>query len=94
VIGENFPNLEKEMPIQEALWTPNRKEQNRTSPQHIIVKTLRTENKKRILEATKEKPHVTYKSKPIRIMGRFLNRNLTLKARKSWNGGILSAERK
>jgi hypothetical protein len=34
MIAENFPNLEKEMPIhiQEVSSTPNRHDQNRTSP--------------------------------------------------------------
>jgi hypothetical protein len=40
IIAENFPNLEKEMPIQvqEPSRTPNRHDQNRTSQWHIIVK--------------------------------------------------------
>jgi hypothetical protein len=39
IIAENFPILEKEMPIhvQEASRTPNRLDKNRTSPQHIII---------------------------------------------------------
>jgi hypothetical protein len=48
VISENFPNLDREMPIQvqEASWTPNRHDQTRISLQHTIVKTLiSTENK-------------------------------------------------
>jgi hypothetical protein len=57
------------MPIQvpEASRTPNRPNQNRTSPQHIIVKTLSTENKERILKAAREKCELTYNGKPIRI---------------------------
>jgi hypothetical protein len=45
LIIENFPNLEKSMPIQmqEASRTPKRPEQNRTTPQHIIIKTTNTE---------------------------------------------------
>jgi hypothetical protein len=41
IIIENFPNLENFLPIQvqEASRTPNRLDQNRTSPQHIIIKT-------------------------------------------------------
>jgi hypothetical protein len=40
IITENFPNLQKTMPIQvqEASRTPNRPDQNRTTPQHIIIK--------------------------------------------------------
>jgi hypothetical protein len=53
VITENFPNLEKVLPIQgqEASRTPNRLEQNRTSPQHIIIKITSTKNKERISKA-------------------------------------------
>jgi hypothetical protein len=31
IITENFPNLEKTMPIQETSRTPNRLDQNRTT---------------------------------------------------------------
>jgi chromosome segregation ATPase len=39
IIIENFPNLEKVLPIevQEGSRTPNRLDQNRTFPQHIII---------------------------------------------------------
>jgi hypothetical protein len=57
IITENFPNLEKEMPIrvQEASRTPNRLDKNRTSPQHIAVKTISIENKERTLKAVRGK---------------------------------------
>jgi hypothetical protein len=40
IITENFPNLNKDLPIQvqEASRTTNREDQSRTSPQHIINK--------------------------------------------------------
>jgi hypothetical protein len=46
VIAENIPNLKREMPIQvwEVSRTPNRYDKNRNSQQHIIVKTISTEN--------------------------------------------------
>jgi hypothetical protein len=52
-ITENFLNLNKDLPIQvqEASRTPNRLDQNRTSPWHIIIKTTSTENRERILKA-------------------------------------------
>jgi hypothetical protein len=83
-ITENFPNLEKAMPIQvqEASRTPNRPEQNRTTPQHII-KTTSTENRERILKAVKEKKQITYKGKPSKITANFSTE--TLKARKAWS---------
>jgi hypothetical protein len=48
IIKENVPNLKKVLPIQvqEVSRTPNRHDQNRTSPQHIIIKTTSTEKKK------------------------------------------------
>jgi hypothetical protein len=69
IITENFPNLEKAMPIQvqEASRTPNRLDQNRTTPQHIIIKTTSTENKEIILKAVREKKQITYKGKPMKI---------------------------
>jgi hypothetical protein len=44
IITENFPNLEKIMPIQvqEASRTPNRLDQNRATLWHIIIKTTST----------------------------------------------------
>jgi chromosome segregation ATPase len=69
MITENFPNLEKDIPIQmqEATRTPNRPDQNRTTPRHIIIKTTSSETKERILKAVREKKQVTYKGKPIKI---------------------------
>jgi phosphatidate phosphatase PAH1 len=56
IITENFSNLEKTMPIhvQEASRTPNRLDQNRTTPRHIIIKTISTEYRERILKAVRE----------------------------------------
>jgi hypothetical protein len=73
IITENFANLEKTMPIQvqEASRTPNRLNQNRTSPQHIIIKTKGTENREKILKAVREKKQITYKGKPIKITADF-----------------------
>jgi hypothetical protein len=66
IITENFPNLEKTMPIQvqEASRTPDRLDQNRNTPQHIIIKTTSTENRERILKVVKEKKQITYKVNP------------------------------
>jgi hypothetical protein len=48
IITENFPNLENAMltQVQEASRTPNRLNQNRTTPQHIIIKTTSTKIEK------------------------------------------------
>jgi ribosomal protein L39E len=74
IITENFPNLEKTMPIQiqGTHRTPNRLNQNRTTPQHIIIKTTRKETRERILKAVREKKQITYKGKPIKITADFL----------------------
>jgi hypothetical protein len=47
--------LDKVMPIQvqETSRTPNRLDQNRTSPWHIINKITSTENRERILKAVR-----------------------------------------
>jgi hypothetical protein len=57
IITDNFPNLEKAMPtqVQEASRTPNRLDQNRTTPQHIIIKTTSTEDRERILKTVRER---------------------------------------
>jgi hypothetical protein len=71
------------MPIQgqEASRAPNRLDQNRTIPQHIIIETTSTENRERILKAVREKK-ITYKGKPIKITADFSTE--TLKARRAW----------
>jgi hypothetical protein len=68
IITEIFLNLAKTMPIQvqEISRTPNRPEQNRTTPRHIIIKTS-TETRERILKAIREKKQITYKGKPNQI---------------------------
>jgi hypothetical protein len=85
IITENFPNLEKAMPIhiQEASRTPNKLEQNRTTSQQIIIKKMSTENRERILKAVREKKQITYKAKPIKITADFSTE--TLKARRAWS---------
>jgi hypothetical protein len=73
IVTENFPSLEKAMPIQvqEASRTPNRLDQNTTIPQHIIIKTTNTETRERILKAAREKKQITYKGRPIKITADF-----------------------
>jgi hypothetical protein len=84
-IAENFPNLKKMLPIQvqEASSTPNRLNQNRTSPQHIIIKTTSTESRERILKTVREKKQITYKNKPFNITADFSME--TLKARRAYS---------
>jgi hypothetical protein len=73
--------------MQEASRTPNRPDQNRTTAQHIIIKTS-TETRERILKAVREKKQITYKGKPIKIIADFSTE--TLKARRAW-GEIFQA---
>jgi hypothetical protein len=63
IITENFTNLEKSMPIQvqEASKTPNRPDQNRTTPWHIIIKTTSIETRERILKDVSQKKQIKYK---------------------------------
>jgi hypothetical protein len=63
---ENFPNLEKSMAIhmQKASRTPNRPNQNRTTPQHIFIKTTSTDTQERILKAVREKKQIHTKVNP------------------------------
>jgi hypothetical protein len=83
IITENFPNLEKVMPIQveEASTTPNKLDQNRTSLQHIIIKTTSTGNRERILKTVRKKKQITHKGKPIKITADFST--VTLKERRT-----------
>jgi hypothetical protein len=57
IITESFPNLEKTLSIQveEESRTPNRFVENRSTPWHIIIKTISTEDRERILKAVREK---------------------------------------
>jgi hypothetical protein len=57
LITENFPNVKKSIPIQiqEASTTPNKPDQNRSTPRHIIIKTTNTETQERILKDVREK---------------------------------------
>jgi hypothetical protein len=73
IITENFPNLKKDLTIQvqDTSKTPNRLDQNRTSPQHIIIKTTRTKIRERILKAVREKKQIIHKGKPIKITAGF-----------------------
>jgi hypothetical protein len=80
IITENFPNLEKTMPIQvqEASRTLNRPDQNRTTPQHIIIKTS-TETRERILKAVREKKPNNIQRQIHQNHSRLLNRNIKSK---------------
>jgi hypothetical protein len=79
-ITENFPNLEKSIPIQmqEASRTPNRPNENTTTPWHIIIKTTSTETRERILKAIREKTN-NIQRQTHQNHSRLLNRNIKSK---------------
>jgi hypothetical protein len=83
-----FPNFKKERvtQVQEACRTPNHQDQKRNIPRYIIIKTLSTQNKEKILKAVKDKRQVTYNSKLIRITADFSAQ--TLNTRRSWKDKI------
>jgi hypothetical protein len=56
-VAENFSSLEKgrKYQVQEVFRTTKRKNQQRNSPKHIVVKTLTIENKGSILKTRREK---------------------------------------
>ena len=54
-IMENFPNLAKEIDVQEAQRAPKKLDPRRNTPRHIIITLPKIKNKERILEATREK---------------------------------------
>jgi hypothetical protein len=56
--------------------------QNGTTLQHIIVQTISTEHKERILKAVREKNQIAYYGKPLKITAEFSTE--TLKARRVW----------
>jgi hypothetical protein len=74
--------------VQEASRAPNRLDQNRNTPQHIIIKTTSTETRERILKAVREKKQITYNGKPIKITADFSME--TLKARRTWSEVFLA----
>ena len=68
------------MKVQEAYrTTPYKWDQKRKSSHHIIMKTLNTLNKARILKSAREKGQVTYSGRPIRIIPDFSTENMKAK---------------
>ena len=64
IMKENFPNLAKEIQIQEAQRVPKKLDPRRNRPRHIIITLAKMKHKERILEAAREKDTVTYKGVP------------------------------
>jgi hypothetical protein len=74
--------------VQESYRTPNHQDQKRNIPRHIIIRTLSTQNKERILKATKEKRKVIYKGKLIRITAGFSTQTLNARSMERHNPGL------
>ena len=84
---ENFPNLAKEIDlqeVQEAQRVPKKLDPRRNTPRHIIITLPKMKDKKRILKAAREKETVTYQGVPIRLSPDFSKE--TLQARWGWKG--------
>ena len=80
IMKENFPNLAKEIDVQEAQRVPKKLDPRKHTPRHIIITLLKMKDKGRILKAAREKDTVTYKEEPIRLSAS----KVTLKARRAW----------
>ena len=72
IVKENFPNLVKEidMQVQEA---PNKMDEKRPTPRHLIINMSNVKDKERILKAVGEEQLVTYRGIPIRLSADFSN---------------------
>ena len=75
IMKENHPNLVKEidLQVQEAQRVPNKIDENRPTPRHIIIKMPKVKDKERILKALREKKLVMYRGVPIRLSDDFSN---------------------
>ena len=78
---ENFPNFmrEKVTQIHETQRVPIKRNPNRTTARHIIIKMAKFQDKERILKAAREKKDVTYKGAPIRLATDFSMEMLQVK---------------
>jgi hypothetical protein len=65
--------------VQEASRIPNRPDQNRTTPQHIIIKTTSTETGEKILKAVREEKTNNIQRQTHQNHSRLLNRNIKSK---------------
>ena len=73
IMTKNFLSLVKgkDIQVQEAQIVPNKKDTKRPILRHIIITTAKLKDKKRILQATREKQLVTYKEPPTRLSSDF-----------------------
>ena len=69
MMKENFPNLVKEIDMQdqETQRVPKKLDPRKHTPRHIIITLPKIKGKERILKAAREKETVTYQGVPIRL---------------------------
>ena len=66
IIVESFPNLRKEIHVEEAARTPKYVNVKRPAARHIGVKLAKVNDKGKILRAARQKK-ITYKGTPISL---------------------------
>ena len=78
IVRENFPNLVKEidMQVQGAQRIPNKMDEQRPTPRHIVIKMPKVKDKERLLKTAREKQLVTYRGGPIRLSTDFSKETL------------------
>ena len=78
IMKENISNLVEEidLQVQEAQKVPNKLDPKRTTPRHSNINMPKVKDKKRILNAAKEKQRVTYKGVFRRLSADFLKETL------------------
>ena len=78
IMKENFPNLARELDMQdqEAQGVPKKLDPRKHTPRHTILMLPKIKNKERILKAAREKETVTYKGVPIRLSADFSKETL------------------
>ena len=84
IIAENFPKMGKEIvtQVQETQIVPNKINQRRKTPRHILVKLTKMKHKEQMLKAAREKQKIMHKGIPIRITADLSTE--TLQARREW----------
>ena len=86
-IKENFPNLVKEIDVQdqEAQRVSNKMDAKRPILRHIIITMPKVKDKERILKAAREKKLTIYRGVPIRMSADFSKETLQPKGTCSQN---------
>ena len=85
IIGENFPNMGKEIAtqLQEVQRVPYRINPRRNTARHRVIKLVKIKDEEKLLKAAREKRQITYKGTPIRLTADFSAQ--TLQARREWH---------